>query len=191
MRWRTLYAVNLLFTIFALMTCWLWPVFAELELGPTDNGNSIAIGPRLPEFLSWLMTPDNSLLGDNGHKARWAGRSRYLQMTAWLFRNPAYGFGITVCGAKITPDMPVTVSGNPHIKNRDNGVAGEYVCTVGPYWNHKRITDNGDGTCSMLETGWKLQDYAKNPQYVSQRNPQIVGWIRKTRFILYDGKKND
>jgi len=170
--------------LFAMLTCWLWPIFAELEDGPIDNDNGHAVEPRLPIFLAWLMTPDNSLLGDDGHKERWQGKSRYLQMTTWLFRNPAYGFGITVCGARIKPGMPITVTGNPHIKNRMNGVAGEYYCTVGPYWNHKKITDNGDGTCSMLETGWKLQDYAKNPSYISPTNPQIVGWKRTTTFTL-------
>lgn len=44
---------------------------------------------RLPPKWQWASTPSSSLLGDAGHQARWAGRSRYWQMVWWIWRNPA------------------------------------------------------------------------------------------------------
>ena len=60
-----------------------------------------------------------------------------MRRVLWLWRNPAYGFEIFVLGAQISTEMPILVKGNPHIKNRSDGVQGWYYCAVGHYWNFK------------------------------------------------------
>lgn len=58
---------------------------------------------RLPKRWQWASTPTSNLLGDAGHRARWKGRSRYLQMVAWIYRNPA-------CVAQKTPPLGFEVA---------------------------------------------------------------------------------
>lgn len=181
-RWCALVSLNIVFTVFAMLTCWIWPFFAEVRWGWTNNANDRGFEPRLPTWLSWFDTPDNSLYGDAGHRERWAGYAPYWQMAAWLFRNPAYGFGIDVCGARINKSMIVSVEGDPSIRNRDQAREGKYWCEVGGFWNYKSITDIGGGRCFMVELGWKLQDYAKDPRYRSDAPAQIVCSFRFTPF---------
>lgn len=70
------------------------PLFAVERLGRSDNNKYLRVEPRLPLWLAWFDTPDNSLRGD----ARWDREHTfgYLSMVGWLLRNRVYGFNWTV-----------------------------------------------------------------------------------------------
>ena len=176
MRWGCYLVVSLLvnaITYFPL--AFILPLFAD------DKG-------WLPNWLQWASTHDNNLDGD---QSDWTSlpNGSYWRRVFWIWKNPCYAFEQDVLGAEIAGlDVRalVVVQGNVNIKNRDNGVAGEYRCTIGAWWNHKKIVDLGivlgQRRCWMLETGWKLQDYAKDPHYISVMKPQ---WVFSPRITVF------
>lgn len=72
----------------------LLPVFANIRVGKSNNNTETALEVRLPTWLSWFDTPDNSLYGDDAWLSR-MGHS-YWTMVLWLYRNSLYGFKWTV-----------------------------------------------------------------------------------------------
>ena len=80
--------------IIALAATPFLPLFAVSRLGYSDNNKYQRIEPRLPLWLAWFDTPDNSLRGDE----RWDREHTfgYLSMVGWLLRNRTYGFNWTV-----------------------------------------------------------------------------------------------
>lgn len=80
----------------------LLPILAKPIYGYCDNNSGYYKEPRLPLWLSWFMTPDNSLLGDPNWKAKHTGT--YWDQVKWLYRNSLYGFKWTVLGAPM-PDI--------------------------------------------------------------------------------------
>jgi len=68
----------------------LLPLFSVSRLGQLNNNTAGGFGPRLPVWLSWFDTPDNSLCGDQ----RWEQTHdcSYWSKVAWLYRNSLYGF---------------------------------------------------------------------------------------------------
>lgn len=77
-------------------------LFREWRLGQINNNTSSAIEPRLPLYLSWAMTPDNSLWGDDGWKKKNPNYRSYWSMVRWLYRNPAYGLATSLLSLSIT-----------------------------------------------------------------------------------------
>ena len=76
-KWLALLPLSLLTTLAAWALCPILPLFADKQTH------------RLPAWCEWASTPYSSLLGDEGHQARWAGKPQYLQEVAWIWRNPA------------------------------------------------------------------------------------------------------
>lgn len=169
-------------TLLAYVLAPVLPLFATLQLGLVNNAEKEAVEPRLPWWLSWFGTFDNSLLGDDGHKERWAGKSRYWQMAAWCARNSAYGWEQSVLAANIKSYDRVSTTGNAWIKNRQNAVTGSYFCRVGDFWNYKLIKPLFGDTALMLEFGWKLQGYAQGRE--TEGRAMYVFSIRLTAFNL-------
>lgn len=66
------------------------PLFSVYRGGWCNNNQFIADSYRLPKWLSWFDTPDNSLCGDQ----KWEQRHTcsYWSKVAWLYRNSLYGF---------------------------------------------------------------------------------------------------
>jgi hypothetical protein len=179
MIWLLLVPLSVAGTLLTWLLCPLLPAFARPIYGAINNVNGWEVEPRLPGVLSYFSTEDNSLLGDAGHKERWAGKSEYLQMVAWLFRNPAYIFETECLGVTVRPNAVVCVLGNPRIKNRDNAEAGWYFCTVDSAWNFKGVFKWPFlAGCIMLELGWKLQPYAQHGAPAVQDMAQLVFSIR-------------
>jgi hypothetical protein len=135
----------------------------------------------LPSLLVWAGTTDNPNWGDEGHEQRWNYSHSYLQAWSWLVRNCAYSWEWDgPLAANITTSMPVTFTGNPWIKNRQNAVAGSYFCEVGPYWNYKVIKHLYGDLAFMGEWGWKLQGYAQGRE--TEGKAMYVFSIRLTAF---------
>lgn len=114
----------------------------------------------LPSWLSWFQTMDNSLDGDNGWRTehwQWrfklpAALATYVGRVGWLWRNPAYGFGIE----KLTFPYPIQYSGNTAV-NDSPGVEGWCHVDCGDLWQFvwvKRITQD---KCIYCVFGWNIK----------------------------------
>lgn len=110
--------ISLPITLLGLILAPILPLFASHEYGWCDNHSHQDFEPRLPKWLSWFMTPDNSLWGDatfitiNG--------TTYWSMVKWLWRNPAYSFALRYLDAP----YETTVYGDKTIKDNDNAKEG-------------------------------------------------------------------
>lgn len=136
---------------------------------------------KLPGWLSWFQTPDNTLDGDDGWKTKhWQWRKRlpdlfcmYVGYMGWLLRNRAYGFKWSVLAATVDPKA-IRWEGDPTIKNRDHAKAGVLRVWMNPYWQYKRIWQIfGSHRCVMLNFGWQLDNYIANPKLVDT-NPKAL-----------------
>ena len=84
--------LSLLLTLLAIIIAPVLPVFAVQKEWWLDNHAKRGIGPVLPSWLNWFMTPDNSLDGDATFE-QLNGLS-YWSKVKWLWRNPCYAFAI-------------------------------------------------------------------------------------------------
>lgn len=133
-----------------------------MQEGPLNNGNEYGIGPRLPRWLNWFMTPDNSLDGDYGWQhehAQWRFSlpttvASYVGQVGWLWRNPAYSLGLTY----IDGFSEVTYSGDPDINDNDNAKEGSLFVRVAGLFQFvwvKRI--GSSGRCIYVNLGWNIR----------------------------------
>lgn len=144
------------------LLCWLLPMFAVNRLGLCDNGTRMCSEPRLPGWLSWFDTPDNSLYGDIGWRnencpSHWAD---YLGMTLWLFRNPAYGFSWSVL-ATSPIDTLITTYGNPNVTDGEHGIAGWMLSVTDGAFRFRWVIPLFPGRCFMLDCGWCMRQSGK------------------------------
>jgi hypothetical protein len=128
----------------------LLPLFATMQEGPCDNGGHICVGPRLPKWLSWFQTPDNSLYGDAGAIAR-NGKSYWAQVL-WLWRNPAYSFAMATVASPYTTSF----SGDPTIKDNDNARGGWCVAHVNNLFLLRLVLPIGFKRCIYCNFGWNI-----------------------------------
>ena len=84
--------INFTFDVFATLIAPILPLFATVQLGNSDNNNARLFEPRLPTWLSWFQTPDNSLWGDKGWQTvHYPAYKSYWGQVLWLIRNSAHG----------------------------------------------------------------------------------------------------
>lgn len=153
---------SLFLTLVAFIIAPVLPFFATTQDGPLLNGTEYGPGPRLPKYLNWFMTPDNSLDGDYGWQhehAQWRFKfsvacSAYVGQVGWLWRNPAYSYGMKYISDPIEP----TYSGNPSIG--DNRTAREgWLLVLEPslfqYVYIKRIFKTQK--CIYINLGWNIR----------------------------------
>ena len=149
-------------TALAFILAPVFPFVATIQDGPLLNGTAYGPGPRLPIWLSWFMTPDNSLDGDYGWQhehAQWRFKlptflCNYVGQVGWLWRNPAYAFGMTYINGTEVP----TYSGNPDIKDNDDAVAGHVLVHAGGLFQYvciKRIFNTNK--CIYINLGWNIR----------------------------------
>jgi len=161
-------------TYFLLLPCWLameilgktlWPIlpiFAVNRYGPVDNNNGTAVEPRLPTWLAWFDTPDNSLWGDTGWRTihcpdNW---NTYKGMALWLLRNSSVGFSRTVL-ARTVHQEDIKWSGNPHIQ-ADQNITGVFKANDGKgTWQYKRVFPLF-GKYIGLNFGWNIDPMVKS-----------------------------
>lgn len=132
---------------------------------------------KLPPWLSWFQTPDNSLEGDSGwQNEHWQWRKylpkplcTYVGYMGWLLRNRAYGFKWSVLAAKVIQDT-LHYKGDIDIKNRDHAKAGRFRVWMNSYWQYKCIWQiPGQLRCVMLNFGWQLDNYVTDPTLYLKR----------------------
>ena len=133
---------------------------------------------KLPRWLSWFDTYDNTLDGDDGWKnehfkalnvkgdAADAVRI-YLKRTLWLMRNTAYGFSHNVAGVKVAADDVVSWEGNQKVGNRP---LSEGKCKAYLRGNNKAfmlyyVKKTFKGKCLRVYVGWKLKNKVDHPEW--------------------------
>jgi hypothetical protein len=144
--------ISLILTLIAIILAPVMVLFTVQKDGWLDNHSIWGIGPRLPIWLNWFMTPDNSLDGDYTFQ-QINGRS-YWSKVKWLWRNPAYSFALRNLVAPYT----TTVAGDATIKDNDNAKEGwclvranglfQLVCV-------KRIFSSS--RCIYINLGWNVR----------------------------------
>jgi hypothetical protein len=195
MKWFALLIPWAVFNIIAYLGAPILALFAVDRLGPIDNNNGTDIEPRLPLWLAWFDSYDNSLLGDGAWKRMEAGHwewranysgwlQQYLGRVGWLLRNPAYGFERAILAAKIKPTDIVDVFGDPCIQDKPVGREGSCYTEVGDYWAFDFVRRIGDTRCIKINLGWKLKTYAEDPTRVATQSiAQYVVSPRLTTFV--------
>ena len=126
-------------------------VFVVQKDGWLDNHSVWGIGPRLPTWLNWFMTPDNSLDGDETFQ-RINGRS-YWSKVKWLWRNPAYSFALRY----ITVPYTTSVAGDKTIKDNDNAKAGWCLVHANGLFQFTLVAPIGFSRCIYINLGWNVR----------------------------------
>ena len=138
------------------------PLFASSQMGWCDNQGYQGIGPRLPIWLNWFMTPDNSLDGDATFKL--INGTGYWAQVKWLRRNPAYSF----CLVWLTPPYNATFSGDNTIKDNQGAKEGWCLVKAGGLFQLVYIKQLfGSAKCLYWNFGWNIRalvDDGVNPK---------------------------
>lgn len=131
------------------------PLFAVQKEWWCDNHSYRAVGPVLPTWLNWFMTPDNTLDGDAGAVAR-NGTGYYAKMK-WLWRNAAYSYGIRYIQAPYT----TVVKGDPTIKDNDNAKEGWCMVVCNGLFQFRYVKRMfGPSSCLYCNFGWNIMALA-------------------------------
>lgn len=144
--------LNLIATVLAIILSPIMPIFATQQEGWQDNAGNYGVGPRLPKWLSWFQTWDNSLDGDATFQA--ANPPSYVSKIKWLIRNPAPSVALRT----LTSPYDTSYKGDPSIKDNDNAKQGwlfvkanglfQYACV-------KRILSSD--RCFYVNLGWNIR----------------------------------
>ena len=143
--------ISLLITLVAVLTAPIMPIFAIQKDGWLDNHSIWGIGPRLPDWLNWFMTPDNSLDGDATFQAI-NGRS-YWSKVKWLWRNPAYSFALRY----VNNPYYTKVLGDKTIKDNDNAKKGWCLVHANGLFQFVLVTPIGYARCIYVNLGWNIR----------------------------------
>jgi hypothetical protein len=143
--------LSLPMNILALVLAPVLPLFATNSYGWNDNHSKQGFGPRLPTWLNWFMTPDNSLDGDATFELI-NGRG-YLAQVKWLLRNPLYAFAVKY------PTIPyyTTVAGDKTIKDNDGAKEGWCFVTANGLFQFRYVKRIGSSNrCVLVNLGWNI-----------------------------------
>lgn len=100
-RWLLSVLAMLAFGLLNLIVAPILPAFREMREGLVDNANGVRVEPRLPTWLSWFDTSDNSIYGDGGWRTEHCPYyATYFGMVRWLWRNGGHNFNYQVLGCK-------------------------------------------------------------------------------------------
>lgn len=142
-----LVVINLVGTVLTFPLAFFLPMFATGQYGWINNATAKATEPRLPKWLSWFQTPDNSLWGDNGFKS--ANGTGYIPSIKWLWRNPFYGFAVKTfdgsTGMSYSGDLDCSPTKPGHIFVKGHGLF-QWVY-------YKKIGSK----CLYLNFGWNIK----------------------------------
>jgi hypothetical protein len=143
--------ISLLLTLVAVLFAPVMPIFAVQKEWWCDNHSYVAIGPVLPKWLNWFMTPDNTLDGDATFKR--LNPPSYWSKVKWLWRNPAYSFALRY----LTAPYEASYAGYNTIKDNDNAKAGWCLVHANGLFQFVFITPIGFSRCIMVNLGWNIR----------------------------------
>lgn len=136
-------------------------ILADLIAFPVVPLVALVPEPLAKKYLSWFLTPDNPMTGDESHERRWAGHHWYPKTVAWLWRNRAYGFAKSVLGAKTL--KPVEVFGDPETTDKGPHEGWAYWKTPDGYWQFYFIKKMPWDKVLRVNLGWKLWNEVLKP----------------------------
>jgi len=143
--------LSLFLTLIAVILAPVLPVLATAQEGWLDNHAKWGYGPRLPTWLSWFQTPDNSLDGDATFE-RLNGIS-YWSKVKWLWRNPCYAFALRY----LSNPFYTQVSGDKTIKDNDNAKAGWCLVHANGLFQFTLVAPIGYSRCIYINLGWNVR----------------------------------
>jgi len=144
--------ISLLITLVAVILAPILPLFATSQEGWNDNHSRWGLGPRLPKWLSWFMTPDNSLDGDRTFFQ--LNPPSYLSQVKWLLRNPAYSFALQY----LLPEYKTKFVGDNTIKDNDNARGGWLLVRANGLFQFVWVWHiPGSSRCLYVNFGWNIR----------------------------------
>jgi hypothetical protein len=143
--------LSLLLTLLAVITAPIMPIFTVQKLWWCDNHSYEAVGPVLPSWLNWFMTPDNTLDGDATFEK--LNPPSYWSKVKWLWRNPAYSFALRYLTAPYTASF----SGDNTIKDNDNAKAGWCLVHANGLFQFTLVAPIGFSRCIYVNLGWNIR----------------------------------
>jgi len=143
--------ISILLTLLAVIIAPALPLFAKQLNGWCDNHSYEAVQTRLPIWLNWFMTPDNSLNGDATFQD--LNYPCYWSQVKWLWRNPAYSFALRY----LTPIYITVVFGDQTIKDNDNAKAGWCFVKANGLFQFTVIAPIGFSRCILVNLGWNIR----------------------------------
>lgn len=141
LRYAAYLLVNFAFDVLANLIAPILPLFAKPSLGQSNNGIETLVEPRLPSWLSWFMTPDNSLYGDKGWQTiHYPNYKSYTGQWLWLVRNNAHGLVNGPLAARFNSLSDIKHEGNPWLhKNNHEHVGQKFYATCGNYFQYMTV----------------------------------------------------
>ncbi len=143
--------LSLLLTLIAVVLAPVLPMLATAQEGWLDNHAKWGFGPRLPTWLSWFQTPDNSLDGDATFEQ--LNGISYWAKVKWLWRNPCYAFAIRY----LSNPYYTQVSGDKTIKDNDNAKAGWCLVHANGLFQFTVVAPIGFSRCFYCNLGWNVR----------------------------------
>jgi len=143
--------INLVLTILAIILSPILPLFSGNALGWVDNGAKEEFGPRLPTWLNWFQTWDNSLDGDASFQA--LNYPSYWSKVKWLVRNPLPTFALRT----LSNPYYTVVKGDPTIKDNDNAKAGWCLVSANGLFQFTSVIPIGFSRCVYINFGWNVR----------------------------------
>jgi hypothetical protein len=143
--------VSLLLTLVAMLLAPIFPIFTVQKEWWCNNHSYRAVGPVLPNWLNWFMTPDNTLDGDETFQS--LNAPSYWSKVKWLWRNPAYSFGLRY----LNSPYETSVKGDPTIKDNDNAKAGWCLVHANELFQFTSVTPIGFSRCIYINLGWNIR----------------------------------
>ena len=145
--------VNLVLTLLAVLLAPVLPLFSIKKEWWCNNHSYRAIGPVLPSWLNWFMTPDNTLDGDATFQTMFPPNQWWSQVH-WLWRNPLPTFSLrTLSGVYWT-----SWQGDKTIKDNDNAKEGWCLVHANGLFQLvyvKRIFSSS--RCIYINLGWNIR----------------------------------
>ena len=166
LKYLVMIPISLVLTLIGIILAPFLPLLRHNVYGWCDNHSYEDFGPRLTGIFTVFMTPDNDLYGDATFQ-RINGKS-YWSMVKWLWRNPAYSYGIRYISVPYTTE----VKGDPTVKDNDNAKAGWCMVVSNGLFQLryvKRIF--GTSRCLYCNFGWNIMGLA-DPNV----NPKPLEW---------------
>ena len=142
--------MSLLLTLVAVLLAPIMPWFAVQKEWWCDNHSYRAVGPVLPSWLNWFMTPDNTLEGDATFQK--LNPHSYWSEVKWLWRNPAYSFALR----SLEVPYESVIKGDTSIKDNDNAKAGWCLVTVNNLFQFRWVCPIGFSRCIYCNFGHNI-----------------------------------
>jgi len=158
--------INFAFDVLANLIAPLLPVFAKPALGLSDNGQALLVEPRLPRWLSWFQTPDNSLYGDKGWQTiHYPDYKSYTGQWLWLVRNSAHGLVNGPLAARFNAISEIKCTGNPWLsKNNPAHVGQAFYAVCGNYFQYMIVRKIPIlSRAIFFNIGWQFDPFIENP----------------------------